>query len=48
MHRRGFERRRERTNSSEMVWTEVWEGLKISIIREVALTGLSGVKHSMM
>lgn len=42
-YRKGSERRRERTTSSEKVWREEWEGLKITIIRKVAL---SGVKDS--
>lgn len=47
MYRKGSEKKRERTNSSKRVWREEWEGLKISIIREVALIGLRGAKHLM-
>jgi len=48
--RKGTERRRERNIDSEIekVWGEEWEGLKIAIIRQVALIGPGGVEDGMI
>lgn len=40
----GKELRRKRNTGSEKVWGEEWEGLKITIIRQIVLIGSGGVK----